>query len=179
MENLPDKTFCYKHKNKETKLSCTECGRYICYNCIVQLPVGQKCPDCLKSKVTHLEKISSRQYLVAIIVALVVASLMGYLFNLGNNFGFFYQLIFAYVVGFIVSKSICKAIGYKISKKIQLIVVTSIFIGFFIDPINVYNLLIDFGNQINIFQLISHKTDVVKATSFIVASWAAMVHLRW
>jgi membrane associated rhomboid family serine protease len=36
---------CYRHPKRETRLSCTECGRPICYECMTPAPVGQRCPD--------------------------------------------------------------------------------------------------------------------------------------
>jgi membrane associated rhomboid family serine protease len=37
--------FCYRHPNRETGVSCTECGRGICPDCMVFAPVGIRCPD--------------------------------------------------------------------------------------------------------------------------------------
>lgn len=36
---------CYRHPNRETYVSCSECGRPICWECMTQAPVGQRCPD--------------------------------------------------------------------------------------------------------------------------------------
>jgi membrane associated rhomboid family serine protease len=36
---------CYRHPNRETGLSCTECGRPICTECLRMTPVGPRCPD--------------------------------------------------------------------------------------------------------------------------------------
>jgi membrane associated rhomboid family serine protease len=36
---------CYRHPNRETYVSCTECGRGICPDCMVFGPVGIRCPD--------------------------------------------------------------------------------------------------------------------------------------
>src|SRR2546423_2332527 len=37
--------FCYRHPDRETGLSCSECGRPICYECMTPAPVGIRCPD--------------------------------------------------------------------------------------------------------------------------------------
>ncbi len=37
--------FCYRHPDRETGLSCSECGRPICYECMTPAPVGLRCPD--------------------------------------------------------------------------------------------------------------------------------------
>jgi membrane associated rhomboid family serine protease len=36
---------CYRHPDRETGLSCTECGRPICTECMTAAPVGLRCPD--------------------------------------------------------------------------------------------------------------------------------------
>jgi membrane associated rhomboid family serine protease len=37
--------YCYRHPNRETGLSCTECERPICTECMTMTPVGPRCPD--------------------------------------------------------------------------------------------------------------------------------------
>ena len=36
---------CYRHPDRETGLSCSECGRPICTDCMTAGPVGLRCPD--------------------------------------------------------------------------------------------------------------------------------------
>jgi len=36
---------CYRHPDRETYVSCTECGRGICPDCMTFGPVGIRCPD--------------------------------------------------------------------------------------------------------------------------------------
>src|SRR5881392_977069 len=36
---------CYRHPNRETYISCSECGRPICTECMTPAPVGQRCPE--------------------------------------------------------------------------------------------------------------------------------------
>jgi membrane associated rhomboid family serine protease len=36
---------CYRHPDRETGLSCSECGRPICTECMTAAPVGIRCPD--------------------------------------------------------------------------------------------------------------------------------------
>jgi membrane associated rhomboid family serine protease len=40
-----EKMYCYRHPNRETGVSCSECGRGICPDCMVFAPVGIRCPD--------------------------------------------------------------------------------------------------------------------------------------
>src|SRR5437870_11540738 len=36
---------CYRHPDRETGVSCSECGRPICPDCMVFAPVGIRCPE--------------------------------------------------------------------------------------------------------------------------------------
>jgi membrane associated rhomboid family serine protease len=36
---------CYRHPDRETYVSCSECGRPICPDCMTYGPVGIRCPD--------------------------------------------------------------------------------------------------------------------------------------
>lgn len=38
---------CYRHPERETRLSCSDCGRPICSSCSIDAAVGQKCPQCV------------------------------------------------------------------------------------------------------------------------------------
>ncbi len=36
---------CYRHPDRETRVSCATCGRPICTECMIPTEVGIKCPD--------------------------------------------------------------------------------------------------------------------------------------
>ena len=44
-EQLQTRT-CYRHPGRETAVSCSNCGRPICPDCMVYAAVGIKCPEC-------------------------------------------------------------------------------------------------------------------------------------
>jgi membrane associated rhomboid family serine protease len=39
---------CYRHPDRETGVSCSNCGRPICPDCMTATPVGMRCPDCAR-----------------------------------------------------------------------------------------------------------------------------------
>ena len=41
---------CYRHPSRETGVSCSNCGRPICPDCMTTTPVGMRCPECSRSK---------------------------------------------------------------------------------------------------------------------------------
>ncbi|HEY3552115.1 MAG TPA: rhomboid family intramembrane serine protease [Solirubrobacterales bacterium] len=41
---------CYRHPNRETRVSCSSCGRPICQECMTPTPVGMRCPECASQR---------------------------------------------------------------------------------------------------------------------------------
>jgi membrane associated rhomboid family serine protease len=41
---------CYRHPNRETGVSCSNCGRPICPDCMTATPVGMRCPECSRQR---------------------------------------------------------------------------------------------------------------------------------
>lgn len=84
---------CYRHDDRETRLSCSRCGRPVCVDCVSAAPVGQLCRECATPE-PGARVISSRQIatgtlretapvtfaLIAVSVAVYLAS---YVFPLG------------------------------------------------------------------------------------------------
>jgi membrane associated rhomboid family serine protease len=41
---------CYRHPSRETGVSCSNCGRPICPDCMTTTPVGMRCPECSRER---------------------------------------------------------------------------------------------------------------------------------
>ena len=41
---------CYRHPDRETGVSCSNCGRPICPDCMTPTPVGMRCPECSRRR---------------------------------------------------------------------------------------------------------------------------------
>jgi membrane associated rhomboid family serine protease len=41
---------CYRHPDRETRVSCSSCGRPICPDCMTPTPVGMRCPECMRQR---------------------------------------------------------------------------------------------------------------------------------
>lgn len=51
---------CYRHPDRETGVSCSNCGRPICPDCMTPTPVGMRCPECSRdrTKVRTIQSVS-------------------------------------------------------------------------------------------------------------------------
>lgn len=43
---------CYRHRGRETRVSCSNCGNPICPECMTTTSVGMRCPDCAGQRTT-------------------------------------------------------------------------------------------------------------------------------
>ena len=68
---------CLRHPGTETALRCQRCDTPICPRCMVQSPVGAKCPDCAKVMKSPIYTVSLGQFTKAALVAVVGGVVMG------------------------------------------------------------------------------------------------------
>jgi len=108
---------CAIHPNIETNLRCGKCGKPICPKCLVQTPVGARCPDCAKPYKLPTFRVTTRYYLRAAGTALGMAIACGLIWGLIIGlfrFGFLNFLLAAgagYAIGEVVSLSVNRKRG--------------------------------------------------------------------
>ena len=72
---------CYRHPGRETRVSCSSCGRPICPDCMTPSPVGMRCPECARqtTKVTSLPAATARAHAATATIALIVVNALLFL----------------------------------------------------------------------------------------------------
>ncbi len=94
MAETSEKTTCYRHKDRETGVSCSSCGRPICPDCMTPTPVGMRCPECsrqttkVKTAATLTSDPQLAYALIAINVVVFVAQAVG---GLDGRSGWVYE----------------------------------------------------------------------------------------
>lgn len=117
---------CATHPEVETNLSCGKCGKPICPRCMVQTPVGARCPQCAKLYKLPTYSISSGFYLRAAAAALGMAVIggaaWGIIGNLVSSFiPFFLNFVLAGVVGYGVGEVVGLAVNRKRGRGLAII----------------------------------------------------------
>jgi len=109
--------YCKRHPKIETGLTCGKCGDPICPKCLVQTPVGARCPSCARLTRAPTYNVSSLFYLrgsgAAVGLAIACGLLWGFIRTLSFS-GYFNFLIGAalgYAIGEVISLSVNRKAG--------------------------------------------------------------------
>ncbi len=70
---------CYRHPNRETGVSCSNCGRPICPDCMTPTPVGMRCPECAREKTPVRTIRSSGSGATTVTVALLIVNVFAFI----------------------------------------------------------------------------------------------------
>lgn len=69
----PSSATCHWHPEVPTGLSCSQCRRAICTQCLVQVPVGIRCRECGRAQPLPTFDVRPANYARAVVVAALVA----------------------------------------------------------------------------------------------------------
>jgi membrane associated rhomboid family serine protease len=69
---------CYRHPSRETGVSCSNCGRPICPDCMTTTPVGMRCPECSRQK-TQVKTLRNTQRRPEVTIALIAINVVVFL----------------------------------------------------------------------------------------------------
>jgi hypothetical protein len=78
---------CYRHPNRETGVSCSNCGKPICPDCMTATPVGMRCPDCSRQRtpVRTLRNVYAEPTATYVLIGINVVLWLGTLLSGGNT----------------------------------------------------------------------------------------------
>jgi membrane associated rhomboid family serine protease len=70
---------CYRHRTRETAVSCSNCGRPICPDCMTATPVGMRCPECARQRtpVRSMRSLAVEPTITYVLIALNVLVYIG------------------------------------------------------------------------------------------------------
>jgi len=128
---------CATHPEVETNLRCGKCGKPICPKCLVQTPVGARCPDCAKLYKLPTYQVSTKHYLRAAGTGLGMAIACGIVWGLIEWVVPFFSinLLLApgagYAIGEVISRSVNRKRGTSLAVIAGIALVISYLVGMF------------------------------------------------
>lgn len=105
---------CAIHPDVETGLRCSKCGQLICPKCLVQTPVGGRCPKCANVRKLPVFEVTPIFYLRAVGAGLAISGALGALWPYIPYGGFFLLIVSAaigYAIGEVISISVNRKRG--------------------------------------------------------------------
>jgi hypothetical protein len=125
---------CATHPEVETTLRCSKCGAPICPKCMVQTPVGARCPKCAGLRKLPTFRISTRHLLIATATGLGIAIVYGLIWGLISSFlDFFYlNILLAAGAGYATGEVISLSVNRKRSLKLAVIAGVAVAISYLI-----------------------------------------------
>lgn len=69
---------CYRHPSRETGVSCSNCGRPICPDCMTPTTVGMRCPECSRqrTRVVTMRNLASEPRVTYALIAINVVAFL-------------------------------------------------------------------------------------------------------
>ncbi len=106
---------CAAHPEVETNLRCGKCGKPICPRCMVQTPVGARCPQCARLYKLPTYRVPLPYYLRAVGTALGMAAATGVLWGVlrGVIPFFFFSILLGPAVGYAIAEVVGLAVNRK------------------------------------------------------------------
>jgi membrane associated rhomboid family serine protease len=74
---------CYRHPSRETGVSCSNCGRPICPDCMTTTAVGMRCPECARQR-TKVKRLRDVAAIPRVSYALMAMNVVAFLFEQGQ-----------------------------------------------------------------------------------------------
>lgn len=104
---------CANHPNRLTMVTCSNCGKPLCPDCMVYSAVGIKCKECAMPPRSALATLKTSKFLLAIAAGLWTATALGfaYYYILGSVRFFFVFIFVSAGIGYLVGEVISRTSG--------------------------------------------------------------------
>jgi len=141
---------CAAHPSVETNLRCGKCGKPICPKCMVQTPVGARCPGCARLYKLPTYRVSTGYYLRAIGTALGMAIVCGVVWGVVQAFVPFFLLNFllAAGAGYVISEVVSRSVNRKRGRGLAIIAGAAVAISYLV------NILLPWGFHFSLLNII-------------------------
>ncbi len=117
---------CATHPDIETNLRCGKCGKPICPKCLVQTPVGARCPECARPTKIPVLDVTLAYYARAVAAAVGIGAvgvvgliLINALLMPLGALAFYLRWLALVGVGYIMGHGVSLAVNRKRGRSLQ------------------------------------------------------------
>jgi hypothetical protein len=135
MEEALNMAYCKRHPKIETVLACGKCGDFICPKCMVETPVGARCPKCARLSRVPTYQVSGKYYLRASGAALGAAILGGVVWGFVSQFLGFFTLLLAAAIGYGIGELISLSVNRKSGTGLAILGALAVVISYIISTL--------------------------------------------
>jgi hypothetical protein len=174
-ESLPpaEEQPCANHPKRLTLVTCSDCGKPLCPDCMVYTPVGIKCKECAKMPRSARVSLKHGRLLKTVAAGLGAGTAVGfaYYYILGSIGFFFFFFFIAAGIGYLVGEAVRWASGRFHSRQTAAIAVLSTVWAFVFPP--VVSTFLDTGFSWNAVVFVLSSRGIVNWVIMIVAAYLA------
>ena len=126
-------SYCARHPQVETRLGCSQCGTLICPQCLVQTPVGARCPDCARVRRLPTFEYGTVTLVRAVGAGVALAGATGFLWGLVFFDLFripFLPWIAVIGIGYVIGEGISASVNRKRGRYLQYIAGASVVLSY-------------------------------------------------
>ena len=152
---------CATHPKVETALRCGKCGKPICPKCLVQTPVGARCPQCARVSKLPTFRVSTSHYLKAVGVGLGMALACGLAWGViaGLVHFFLLNVILALGVGYAIGEVISRSVNRKRGTGLAVVAGLAVTISYLV------SILLPWGFGFRLFDLLALALGILIAVN--------------
>ncbi len=125
MTSLLDERSCPRHPGITTRLRCSKCGTPICPRCMVETPVGYRCPTCAGLSAGAWSDLPGSLLVRAATAGLLVAFVVGWLWSRIPEWQFYLALL----LGFGVAEAMAAATRLRRGPSLQALGMACVAVG--------------------------------------------------
>lgn len=159
---------CICGSGLDTTLRCSKCDRPICPKCMVQTPVGARCPECARLYKLPTYSVSATHYVVAAAVSVVLALALGFVWNqAARRMPYFdLNLLLGPAIGYVIGEVTSRAVNRKRSIGLAAIGAAGVVVGYVVNILpRLSGIVLDLHVQFIIFNVLSLAIGIYFAAS--------------
>lgn len=142
---------CAAHPGVETGLRCSKCDKPICPRCMVDSPVGARCPDCARVHRLPTFQVSAKYMMRATGSGLMIAVVGGVIWGVASSIlpFFLLNLLLAAGVGYAIGEVISISVNRKRGTRLATIAAFAVVLSYLV------SVLPPWGSLFSLFSLMS------------------------